>query len=105
MFSIVQDIAHIGQQGDCGLYFGPNSPQSPGDIVSLDFFSMANSISWWYRKLVNCRKEHTKKHMCPSKAPSFEKISKSKTIDARSGPPRDVDFQKVFIYPTFRIYM
>ena len=26
MFSIVQDIAHIGQQGDCGLYFGPNSP-------------------------------------------------------------------------------
>ena len=32
MFSIVQDITHIGQQGDFGLYFGPNSPQSPGDI-------------------------------------------------------------------------
>ena len=62
MFSIVQDIAHIGQQGDCGLYFGPNSPQSPGDIVSFDFFSIANSFSWWYWKLVNCRKEHTKKH-------------------------------------------
>ena len=62
MFSIVQDISHIDQQGDCGLYFGPNSPQSPGDIVSFDFFSIANSFSWWYWKLVNCRKEHTKKH-------------------------------------------
>ena len=62
MFSIVQDISHIGQQGDWGLYFGPNSPQSPGDIVSFDFFSIANSFSWWYWKLVNCRKEHTKKH-------------------------------------------
>ena len=62
MFSIVQDISHIDQQGDCGLYFGSNSPQSPGDIVSFDFFSIANSFSWWYWKLVNCRKEHTKKH-------------------------------------------
>ena len=59
MFSIVQQISPIGQHGDLGLYFGPNSRQSPGDIVSFDFFSMENS--------------------------------KSKTIDARSGPPRDLD--------------
>ena len=61
MFSIVQDISLIGQQGDYGLYYGPNSPQSPGDIVSFDFLSMANSFSWQYRNVVNWTKEHTKK--------------------------------------------
>ena len=44
--------------------FRPKQPR-PGDIVSSDFFSIANSSSWQYRKFVNWTKEHTKKHKVP----------------------------------------
>ena len=89
MFSIVQDIAHIGQQGDCGLYFGPNSPQSPGDIVSFDFFSMANSFSWQYRKIVNRTKEHSKKHSARQAQSGFKAHRTTRTSRRGTAPTAD----------------
>ena len=89
MFSIVQDIAHIGQQGDCGLYFGPNSPQSPGDIVSFDFFSMANSFSWQYRKIVNFTKEHSKKHSARQAQSGFKAHRTTRTSGRGTAPTAD----------------